>query len=136
MARWYETQWARWAPVAAAGWFANFAVSYYADRQAQVFAPGVWPALFVVAAATAVAFAACPRSRRLWKLAGLVGFVALGSQVVRQVPNAFVDGIDVHDWSRWANICLWAGAAGMWWACWHYGVGEYHRYRRFDYEVS
>lgn len=136
MARWYQTRWAEAAPAVASLWLANFALSYYVDRAAQVFLPLLWPALFAVAAVLVGAFTVCPWHRRLWRWAGVAGFVALGGEVVRQVPNAFADGLDVRDWSRWANICLWIGAAFMWWACWHYGVGEYHRFRRYDDEVS
>jgi hypothetical protein len=118
-------------------WLINFAVAFYADRAAQAFAPLLWPALFAAAALLVIAFICRPGCARLWKVAGVVGFIAIGGQVVRLIPNALADGLDVHDWSRWATLCLWAGAAGAWWAWWHGDVGAYHELRRYGFdEVS
>lgn len=119
-----------------AAWFANFALSFWMDRANQALWPLVWPVLFAAPAALIVAFILQPDSTQLYKLAGTAGMVALGAQAVRLVPNALVDGLDQHDWSRWGGMGLWLGAAALFSVVWGTEVGKFHDARRLGYDLT
>lgn len=128
---WVETNWRVVGLWAAAAWLLNYAVSYWAARDTEAWMPEFWPVWFLLAAVAVAAFTLWPASRLLYRVAGIMGMVALGSRVPSVVLNALADGLDARDWRSWAGVFTFLALTAFWWVWWTRAVGPYHDLARY-----
>lgn len=109
--------------------WAVLAVAWWQLRDVEAFAPHLWPVVFAVASASALALAVWPASSRWWRwrhqlmvASGALTVLGVSSRAGAVVLNLLEGGVYRSPWQGVIAIVVYLVAAAALLYCWHAGV--------------